>query len=187
MMLSAPAEVLSRPSNSRLAEVYKTDEFQNEWSNGVRFQVARNLLHLRRFRKMSQDAVASIMGTSQSAIARIESAQENITVDTLERHIDALRGRLEFSIPPQEHSRSAKNPWWDVPASNPWAIRGWAYWQGELLDQVIVGYERINNPRSYRSLESKETTLRGLEYGKEASAANKQTRIPEEAGTLIGA
>ena len=81
---SVPAEVAYGPSNSLLGEVYKTKEFQKEWANDVRFHVARNLLYLRKFRRKSQATVAKAVGTSQSAIARIETAQENATLDTVD-------------------------------------------------------------------------------------------------------
>ena len=117
-------QVLSRSSPSPLAEVYETEQFKNEWANDVRFHVARNLVHLRRYRKMSQDAVGKAVGTSQSAVARIESAQENITVDTLQRFIVALNGRLHIAIPPQEHSLPLARPWWDastLPTESSWS------------------------------------------------------------------
>ena len=110
---SAPAEVLSRPLNSPLAEVYKTEEFKDAWDNDVRFHVARNLLHLRRYRSMTQSAAGKIMGTSQSAIARIETGQENITLDTLQRHTAALNGRFYVSIRPREFQSQPIVPWWE--------------------------------------------------------------------------
>jgi transcriptional regulator with XRE-family HTH domain len=97
-----------------LADLYKTDEFRNEWANDVKFHVARNVLYLRRYRKMSQGSVAAAMGTSQSAIARIESAQENITLDTLQRLIAALGGQFHVAISPAECSLQQKHPWWEV-------------------------------------------------------------------------
>src|SRR4029079_7023054 len=84
MMKSAPVEVLSRSSISPLAEIYETEQFKNEWANNVRFHVARNILQLRRYRKDSNSSVAGKRGKSQSAIARMETGQENITLDTLE-------------------------------------------------------------------------------------------------------
>src|SRR5688572_2342298 len=112
-----PTEVLPRPSNSRLAEVYQTEEFKKAWANDVRFHVARNLLYLRRYSGKSQDAVAQAMGTSQSAVARIESGQENITLDTLQRHIVALDGRFYISIHPQAYRLRPPSPWWETIAS----------------------------------------------------------------------
>lgn len=119
-------EIVSAPSNSRLAEVYNTEEFRNEWANDIRFHIARNLLHLRRFRGLSQQKVAKAVGTSQSAVARAESGQENITADTLERFVIALGGRFYVSIPPQEHAPQRRHIWWE-PAGlytmgRPWSV-----------------------------------------------------------------
>jgi transcriptional regulator with XRE-family HTH domain len=138
------AEVLSRPSSSQLADAYKTEEFLNEWANDVQFHVARNVLNLRRYRRMSQASVARAVGTSQSAIARIESGQENITMDTLRRLVVALKGRLHVSIPPQECARNHGRPWWEAnePAVNTWNLVGWAARQGHQTDQLILGLER---------------------------------------------
>ena len=140
------AEVLSRPSSSRLADTYKTDEFINEWSNNVQFHIARNLLHLRRYRQMSQASVARAMGTSQSAIARIETAQENITLDTLQRLVSALKGRFHVAIPPEERAGRLARPWWEinVSAANPWTVVAVASRRAPKTDQVIVGLERVH-------------------------------------------
>src|SRR5690349_19506411 len=77
-----PEEIVSSHSSSRLADLYKTDEFANDWANQVSFHVAMNLLHLRRHRGLSQEKLAELAKTSQSAIARIESDAGNITLDT---------------------------------------------------------------------------------------------------------
>ena len=108
-----PAEVLSGSSNSPLSEIYKSREFKTEWANDVQFHIARNLLYLRRHRQMSQADLAKAVKTSQSAIARIESAQENITLDTLQRLIAGLNGRLEVSIHPSENPVQNGQPWWE--------------------------------------------------------------------------
>jgi transcriptional regulator with XRE-family HTH domain len=139
------AAVLSGPSSSRLAEVYKTDEFTNEWANDVQSHVARNILHLRRFRGMSQSAVAQAAGTSQSAVARIESAQENITLDTLRRLIVALKGRFCVSIPPQERALQPQRPWWEsseADSGREWKIKGSMHSQTTETEQLILGLER---------------------------------------------
>lgn len=138
------AEVLSRPSNSQLADVYKTEEFLNEWSNEVRFHVARNILHLRRYREMSQSSVAVAMGTSQAAIARIESGDENITLDTLKRLVVALNGRVFLSIPPEEHAPKNIRPWWEMneASADTWTVIGIKAWQDQHVEQAVVGLER---------------------------------------------
>ena len=137
-------EVLSRPSSSPLAEVYRTKEFRNEWANNVQSHVARNLLHLRRYRRMSQARVGEAMGTSQSAIARIESAQENITLDTLQRLVVALDGRFYVSIVPQEYPAKQELPWWEsinsMDAS--WNVVRCVTNRSAQADQVLLGLER---------------------------------------------
>jgi len=103
-------ELVSRPSNSRLTELFKDYKFRLEWDNDVAYHIATNVISLRKFRGLSQTAVAKKMGTSQAAIARIESAEENITVSTFRRLIDALNGRLWIAIHPAE----------SVPGSGDW-------------------------------------------------------------------
>jgi transcriptional regulator with XRE-family HTH domain len=133
--------VALRPSNSRKREIYKTAEFQSEWANDIRFHVARNVLHLRRYRGLSQKDVADAMNTSQSAIARIESAQENITLDTLQRLVGALEGRFEVTIYPQEDAVKLTHPWWK-PTINPWKVCGTAVSYTADTTQLLVGLER---------------------------------------------
>jgi transcriptional regulator with XRE-family HTH domain len=147
MRASVQAEVLSRSSSSPLTEIYQTEEFKNEWANDVRFHVARHLLHLRRYRNMSQIAVGKAMGTSQSAIARIESAQENITLDTLERLTVALKGRFQVSIFPQEYKTPERRPWWDLIGARrnkPWTVVQMAGKRGAQLDEVLIHLERAH-------------------------------------------
>lgn len=139
------AVVLSRPSSSRLTELYKTEAFRNEWANEVKFHIAQNLLHLRRYRGMSQLKLGDKIGTSQSAVARIESGQENITLDTLQRLVMGLEGRFYVSIHPPECAPLQARPWWETVASSiypPWNLVGVASRRTITSDQVIVGLER---------------------------------------------
>jgi len=143
MMEFKNVEVVSRPSSSPLAEVYRTQAFKNEWANQVRFNVAMNLLHLRRYSKMSQSQVGKAVGTSQSAIARIESGQENITLDTLERLVTAMNGRFHVSIPPQEFGHPMTPPWWEQKDFySAWTLRGFEMREVDQAQQVILGLER---------------------------------------------
>lgn len=139
---SAPVEVVLRRLSSPLAEVYKTEAFKKEWANDIRFHVAQNLIYLRRYRKVSQAQLGTSIGTSQSAIARIESGQENITLDTLERIANGLDGRFWVSIHPSEHAPAQPRPWWEaIPPAN-WQIMGIAARRTAQTDQLIVGLER---------------------------------------------
>jgi transcriptional regulator with XRE-family HTH domain len=141
------AEVVSRHSSSRLTDLYRTEQFQTEWANNVPFHIARNLLHLRRYRGMSQQAVATAMGTSQSAVARIESAQENITLETLERHIGALDGQFYVSIRPCEFGYRPERVWWESLGPQPstwgnWNVKGIASEQTERSHDVFMWLQR---------------------------------------------
>jgi hypothetical protein len=94
---------------------------------------------------MSQSKLGSAIGTSQSAIARIESGQENITLDTLERYVVGLDGRLYISIHPPECAPPHARPWWESLGSSvhrPWNVVGVAARRTTTTDQVIVGLER---------------------------------------------
>jgi transcriptional regulator with XRE-family HTH domain len=91
---------------------------------------------------MSQGKVAGQMGSSQSAIARIESAQENITLDTLGRVIAALKGRFYVSIQPQECAVMPDNPWWESSLFSPWEVVRCVARHFDRTDQVILALER---------------------------------------------
>lgn len=56
------------------------------------------LSELRRSRGLSQTEVAARMGTSQSALARLESGQADVRVSTLTRYAAALGADLGFAV-----------------------------------------------------------------------------------------
>ena len=56
------------------------------------------LSELRRSRGLSQTEVAARMGTSQSALARLESGQADVRVSTLARYAAALEVDLGFAV-----------------------------------------------------------------------------------------
>jgi transcriptional regulator with XRE-family HTH domain len=56
------------------------------------------LVDLRRRRGLSQTAVAARMGTSQSALARLESGQADVRLSTLMRYASALDAQLGFDL-----------------------------------------------------------------------------------------
>jgi transcriptional regulator with XRE-family HTH domain len=47
---------------------------------------------------LSQTEVAARMGTSQSAVARLESGQADLRLSTLERYAAALGQRLDWNL-----------------------------------------------------------------------------------------
>lgn len=56
------------------------------------------LSDLRRSRGLSQTEVAARMGTSQSALARLESGQADVRVSTLARYAAALDADIGYTV-----------------------------------------------------------------------------------------
>jgi ribosome-binding protein aMBF1 (putative translation factor) len=56
---------------------------------------------------LSQTAVAAEMGTSQSAVARIESGKADVKLSTLERYAATLGRKVEWHLAPATSSRSS--------------------------------------------------------------------------------
>jgi len=83
-----------------LGDILGTDAERLGWVNSVRYRVSRQLLLLRREQGMKQKEVAKAAGTSQSAIARIESGEENITLDTVEKLVNGMDGHFDVFITP---------------------------------------------------------------------------------------
>ena len=61
-------------------------------------QLGDELAGRRRALGLSQTQVAARMGTSQSAVARLESGTADVLVSTIDRYASALGWRLEWSL-----------------------------------------------------------------------------------------
>jgi predicted transcriptional regulator len=72
-----------------------------------RREVVADLARRRHQVGLSQTEVAARMGTSQSAIARLEAGDNDMRISTLERYAAALGQQLEWRISaePEEDSR----------------------------------------------------------------------------------
>ncbi len=110
--VSSTDDSTSIVSRSPLADLYDSHAFQLEWDNDLRFNVARHLIRLRKYRHATQTDVAERAGTSQSRVARVEGGDENITLDSLVRLVEGLHGRVRLSIEPAELSFPTLPPWW---------------------------------------------------------------------------
>lgn len=66
--------------------------------DGDTSELIGNLTALRHTRGLSQTQVAARMGTSQSALARLESGQSDLRMSTLERYADALNVTIGFAL-----------------------------------------------------------------------------------------
>ncbi|MEX0827179.1 MAG: helix-turn-helix transcriptional regulator [Acidimicrobiia bacterium] len=85
-------------TNERFAELVEA-AFQ-------RRALIRQLAAIRAERSISQTQLAALMGTSQSAIARLESGDSDARASTLGRYAAALGHRIEFRVVDDSPTRS---------------------------------------------------------------------------------
>ena len=64
--------------------------------SGERRRLVADLAEQRRWAGLSQTEVAARMGTSQSAVARLESGDADVRVSTLERYAAAIGSQLTW-------------------------------------------------------------------------------------------
>jgi transcriptional regulator with XRE-family HTH domain len=119
--------------------------FRLAWDNDLSFHIAEHVARLRNYRGDSQATVAKAMGTSQSAIARIEGGDENITVRTVTRLVEALRGRIHFAIEPAEINLPHWPDCWEMitaglNSAHPYILRGAAGHADDAGHHVIAGW-----------------------------------------------
>ena len=69
----------------------------------LEYQVADQRLKARARAGLTQDAVAEIMGTTKSAISRLESAGKHApSLSTLKRYADAVGCKLQVKLVPEK-------------------------------------------------------------------------------------
>jgi len=105
-------EILEPSESNSLTSRFQDKSELLAWENELRFHVAENLIMLRKFRNLSQLALAKKAETSQPKVARVESGSENLTLNTLKRLIEAMDGRFHVSISPSELNFPAIPHWW---------------------------------------------------------------------------
>lgn len=82
-----------------LAEQLKNPKFKQYYDEfGQQLEIAYAILQLRKKLKLSQKVIAKKIGTSQSNIARIESGNENMTVQTLHKIAKAYKRDLKIEF-----------------------------------------------------------------------------------------
>jgi transcriptional regulator with XRE-family HTH domain len=74
-----------------------------EGRSGRRNLIAE-LVRARRESQLSQTQIAARMGTSQSAVARLESGGLDVRLSTLERYAAALGQTVDWQVRPSEES-----------------------------------------------------------------------------------
>jgi transcriptional regulator with XRE-family HTH domain len=76
-----------------------------EGPEGRRRALIDALVRARQESELSQTQIAARMGTSQSAVARLESGGLDARLSTLERYAAALGRTVDWQIRPSEESR----------------------------------------------------------------------------------
>lgn len=90
---------------TKLAEIKQrwtaSAKFRKEYEAAdAEFRVAEALIHARMRAKLTQAQLAKRLGTTQSAIARLESGRTSPSVATLRRYASATGSRLVIDITP---------------------------------------------------------------------------------------
>lgn len=82
-----------------LQEEMKNPEFRKAYHEaGVRLEIAYKINRLRKKQKVSQQELAKRIGTTQSAVARIENGDQNFTADMLDKIASAFSYKLKIEF-----------------------------------------------------------------------------------------
>lgn len=82
---------------------FKDPEFRKAYDDlEEEFALAQALIKARADANMTQEDVAAAMGTTQTAVARLESGRSMPSTRTLQRFAKATRTRLRVSFEPEE-------------------------------------------------------------------------------------
>jgi transcriptional regulator with XRE-family HTH domain len=77
----------------------KDPEFKRHYDEyGKQLEIAYQILLLRKKKKMSQAALAKKIGTKQSNVARMETGQQNFSIDTLQKIAQVFNKDLKVSF-----------------------------------------------------------------------------------------
>jgi len=71
---------------------------------GRRRALIEELVRVRRESGLSQTEIAARMGTSQSAVARLEGGELDARLSTVERYAEALGRTVDWQVRPSEES-----------------------------------------------------------------------------------
>jgi transcriptional regulator with XRE-family HTH domain len=84
-----------------------------------RRRLVADLTAQRRSAGLSQTEVAARMGTSQSAVARLETGEADVRVSTLERYAAAIGSQLAWHARPGQVRPGEGQPGHDLPGQDP--------------------------------------------------------------------
>ena len=80
-------------------ELLKDKATRKEYERlGPRYKIIAELIKMRIKKGMTQKDLAEKIGTKQTAIARLESGRENISIDSLEKICRSMGVKIKISI-----------------------------------------------------------------------------------------
>jgi ribosome-binding protein aMBF1 (putative translation factor) len=90
---------MSRRLLDKLPKLMKNPEFSAAWHEAEEeFSLAREIIRARTVAGLSQQELAEKLGTTQSAVARLESSSHMPSVSTLKRVAEATHSRLRIEL-----------------------------------------------------------------------------------------
>lgn len=103
----------SHSTSPTLADRISSEEFRRAYENLPEYDVAENVVRLRRLRGLTQKELARGMQTWQPVVARIEAAGANVRLSTLKTLGEALNARVRIWLEPAEYRFPHCPPWWE--------------------------------------------------------------------------
>lgn len=98
-MAKAPVSPIGEPADQARARRARNPAYAEEAARLAPFEaVARLVIKYRLAHDLTQQQLAARIGTSHSAISRLESGQATISLKTMKRIAEALGGRLLVGI-----------------------------------------------------------------------------------------
>ncbi len=89
------------PFEKLKAKWLKDPKFRAQYDKlGPEFEIVVQLIRARRRSKLSQSEIAKRMGTTQSAVARLESGKISLKADTIYRYAAATGHRVGIVLKP---------------------------------------------------------------------------------------
>ncbi|HWR00249.1 MAG TPA: helix-turn-helix transcriptional regulator [Chlorobaculum sp.] len=95
---------VSHDQDEFLREAKKDDAFKREYEAlAPTYALVRQLLLARRHSGLTQEAIARKIGTTKSAVCRLESGGKHIpSISTLRKYAEAVGCELEIKLVPQK-------------------------------------------------------------------------------------
>lgn len=92
---------MGKKFNEKKKELMKNSEFRKEYNNlEPEFTIARALIEARARSGLTQQEVAKRMGTTQSAVARLERGHPLPSITSLKKYASATNSKLNISLVP---------------------------------------------------------------------------------------